>query len=265
MIAAKLNLGVDSLVFVDDNPAERAAVREALPMVAVPELPDDVAGYVECIAQAGYFEASAFTPDDRERAQRYTANLIREADRSSAGDLADYLTGLNMSTVYGIVQDVDIPRVAQLINKTNQFNPTTRRYSQEQVADFCRDASLIALQFRLLDRFGDNGLVSAIVMRPRAAQADVLDIDTWVMSCRVFGRDLEFEIMNIAVETARERGAGELHATYIPTAKNVVIRDLYERLGFTRIDTGGGETTLWRLALDAYRPQSTHIRRTPQS
>src|SRR6266404_6765595 len=182
-IAAKLNLGIDSLVFVDDNPVERAAVREALPMVAVPELPDDVAGYVECIAQAGYFETSAFTADDRERAQRYTDNLIREDDLDSAQDLDSFLTGLNMSAVYGPVQEVDIPRVSQLINKTNQFNPTTQRYSLEEVTAFCRDEANTVLQFRLVDRFGDNGLVSAMIMRPVGAQPGVLDIDTWVMSC----------------------------------------------------------------------------------
>ncbi len=264
MIAAKLNIGIDSLVFVDDNPAERAAVREALPMVAVPELPEDAAGYVECIAQAGYFETSAFTSDDRERAQRYTENLIREADRSSAHDLNDFLAGLNMSTVYGPVQEVDIPRVAQLINKTNQFNPTTQRYSLEQVTEFCKDGTHTVLQFRLVDRFGDNGLVSAMIMRPAGPQQDVLDIDTWVMSCRVFGRELECEVMNIAVEKARERGASVLRGKYIPSAKNAVVQDLYERLGFARIDSGDGETQLWQLQLDSYHPQPTQIRRTPQ-
>jgi FkbH-like protein len=264
MIAAKLNLGIDSLVFVDDNPAERAAVREALPMVAVPELPEDVAEFVECIAQAGYFETSAFTADDRERAQRYTENLIREADLSSAHDLDDFLTGLNMSTVHGIVQEVDIPRVTQLINKTNQFNPTTQRYSLEQITAFCRDGANTVLQFRLIDRFGDNGLVSAMVMRPAEQQPEALEIDTWVMSCRVFGRELEIEAMNIAVETARERGARVLRAKYIPTAKNVVVRDLYERLGFDRIDSCDGDTTLWQLELDSYHPQPTHISRTNQ-
>jgi FkbH-like protein len=265
MIAAKLNLGIDSLVFVDDNPAERAAVREALPMVAVPELPEDAAGYVECIAQAGYFETSAFTSDDRERAQRYTENLIREADRGSAQDLNEFLTGLNMSTAYGTVQEVDVPRVSQLINKTNQFNPTTQRYSLEQVTEFCKDGANTVLQFRLVDRFGDNGLVSAMIMRPADQQPGVLDIDTWVMSCRVFGRELEIEVMNIAVEKARERGAGVLRGKYIPSAKNVVVQDLYERLGFTRIDSGESETTLWQLALDSYRPQPTQIRRTTPS
>jgi len=262
MIAAKLNLGIDSLVFVDDNPAERAAVREALPMVAVPELPEDAAGYVECIAQAGYFETSAFTSDDRERAQRYTENLIREADRSSAHDLKDFLAGLNMSTAYGTVQEVDIPRVAQLINKTNQFNPTTQRYSLEQVTEFCKDGANTVLQFRLVDRFGDNGLVSTMIMRPAGAEPGVLDIDTWVMSCRVFGRELEYEVMNIAVEKARERGAAVLRGKYIQSPKNAVVQDLYERLGFTRLDSGDRDTTLWQLTLDSYHPQPTQIRRT---
>ena len=264
MIAEKLNVGIDSLVFVDDNPAERAAVREALPMVAVPELPEDAAGYVECIAQAGYFETSAFTADDRERAQRYTENLIREADRSSAHDLHDFLAGLKMSTVYGTVQEVDIPRVAQLINKTNQFNPTTQRYSLEEVTEFCKDGANLVLQFRLVDRFGDNGLVSTMIMRPAGPQSAALDIDTWVMSCRVFGRELEYEVMNIAVEMARERGAGALRGKYIQSAKNAVVQDLYQRLGFTRIDSDDPETALWQLALDSYHPHPTQIHRTTQ-
>lgn len=264
-IAANLNLGLDSLVFVDDNPAERAAVREALPMVAVPELPEDVAQYARCIADAGYFEAVAFTVEDQQRAEQYAANASREAEQQSSNNLQDFLRGLQMTTSFGAVRDVDLSRVAQLINKTNQFNPTTRRYSPEEVRSLCTDPTCIALQFRLLDRFGDNGLVSAMILRP-GTETGVLAIDTWVMSCRVFGRELEFEAMNIAVEAARNLGARELHAEYIPTPKNGVIKDLYASLGFVaRIaPQSHAGITNWQLLLDQYRPRSTHIARSPQ-
>jgi len=263
-IAASLNLGLDSLVFVDDNPIERAAVREALPMVAVPELPDDVARYVRCIADAGYFETIAFTADDQQRAEQYTANAVRAADLQSSNSLQDFLLGLQMSTAFGPVRDVDLGRVTQLINKTNQFNATTRRYSLEEITRFRDDADCAVLQFRLVDRLGDNGLVSVMILCRDATDAATIDIDTWVMSCRVFGRELEFETMNIAVETARQFGAQTLRAEYIPTAKNAVIKDLYPNLGFlplpeTSPDAG---TTRWQLPLDRYQIRRTHIARS---
>jgi FkbH-like protein len=264
-IAATLNLGLDSLVFVDDNPAERAAVREELPMIAVPELPEDVAQYARCIADAGYFEAVAFTVEDQQRGEQYAANASRDAELRSSGNLQDFLAGLKMTASFGAVRDVDLARVAQLINKTNQFNPTTRRYSLEEVKSLCADPACIALQFRLLDKLGDNGLVSAIILRP-GAESGVLLVDTWVMSCRVFGRELEFEAMNIAVEAARDLGARELRAEYISTPKNGVIKDLYANLGFAPL-TGprtDAAATNWQLALDQYRPRSTHIARSPQ-
>ncbi len=264
-IAAELNVGLDSLVLLDDNPAERAAVREALPMVAVPELPLDPALYVQCLSGAGYFEAVAFTAEDRSRAAQYAANVQSTAEQESAASLGDFLAGLDMSTLFGRVTDLDLSRVAQLINKTNQFNTTTRRYTQEQVARFCADRDCIALQFRLRDRLGDNGLVSAMILRPVAAAAATLEIDTWVMSCRVFGRELEFEAMNIAVETARAAGMSALTGDYVPTAKNGVIVDLYSRLGFqplTQPAQGTGPTR-WHLALHQYRSHRTHITRSP--
>jgi FkbH-like protein len=264
-IAATLNIGLDSLVFVDDNPVERAGIRAELPMVAVPELPDDVAQYVRCIADAGYFEAVAFTSEDQDRAEQYMANAARAADLQSAGSLEGFLSGLGMYVEFGRVRPVDLARVTQLINKTNQFNPTTRRHSLEEVTRFGADAACVALQFRLVDRRGDNGLVSVLILRPVGTEAGILSIDTWVMSCRVFGRELEFEIMNIAVEAAREHGACTLHADYIPTAKNDVIRNLYPTLGFQpralTVDEPG--KTGWQLSLDQYQPRRTHISRRP--
>lgn len=261
-IAAQLNIGLDSMVFVDDNPAERLRVRESLPMVAVPELPADPAGYVGSIAEAGYFESAGLTEADRERTATYAANARREAMREMAQTLEDFLRGLEMSVSAGRVSAVDLPRVTQLVNKTNQFNPTTRRYTQEEIAQICADPASLVLQFRLVDRFGDNGLVSAMLLRPAEGESDVLEIECWVMSCRVFGRQLEVEAMNIAVEHARDRGIRAFTAAYQPTAKNGIVSRLYEELGFAPMGPAAADGhRRWRLNLASWSPRTTFIAR----
>lgn len=262
-IANRLNIGVDSLVFVDDNPVERARIRQSLPAVEVPELPDDPTHYVRCLARAGYFEAVSFTVDDQQRGDQYAANAERAALRGSSESMDDFLRGLGMSVTFGPFAAVDLARVTQLINKTNQFNPTTRRYTVEEVTILASSQDNITLQFRLLDRFGDNGLVSAMILRPDPGQAGVLEIDTWVMSCRVFGRELEFEAMTIAVEAARERGAPALRADYLPTKKNGVIAELYPNLGFVKVNEvpASDGATRWLLDLTAYARRKTRIAR----
>ena len=265
-IAEQLNIGIDSLVFVDDNPAERARIRQSLPMVAVPELPVDASQYVRCLADAGYFESVAFTADDSRRGEQYSANTSREALRESSQNMDDFLRGLDMSVTFGPFQTVDLARVAQLIGKTNQFNPTTRRYSLEDVTRFVATEGCLTLQFRLVDRFGDNGLVSAMILRPGHLSPDLVEIDSWVMSCRVFGRQLEREAMNIAVETGRRMGLRTFRACYIATSKNAVVSELYSELGFTLAsDTAPHDgVTHWCLHLSDYLPHPTHIARRPQ-
>ncbi len=260
-IATRLNIGVDALVFVDDNPIERARVRQSLPMVAAPEMPEDPAHYVRCLADAGYFEAIAFTADDRNRAEQYAANAEREALLGSAESMDDFLRGLNMSAVYGPFTAVDQARIVQLLNKTNQFNTTTRRYASDEVSQIMDDPNSLTLQFRLVDRLGDNGLVSTMILRPAPDEDDALEIENWIMSCRVFGRELEFEAMNVAVEAAKERGVRAFVADYIPTAKNGVISKLYPGLGFTEIDRAAPAdgATRWRLDLADYVTRNTHI------
>jgi FkbH-like protein len=260
-IALRLNIGVDSLVFVDDNPIERARIRQSLPTVAVPEMPDDPAHYVRCVADAGYFEAVAFTADDRGRADQYAANAEREALLGSSESMDDFLRGLKMTAVYGPFTSVDHARVVQLINKTNQFNTTTRRYASEEVSQIMDDPDSLTLQFRLIDRLGDNGLVSTMVLRATPDEDETLEIENWVMSCRVFGRELEFEAMNVAVEAAKERGVRAFVAEFIPTAKNDVISKLYSSLGFTAVDRASPASgaTRWRLRLADYVNRKTHI------
>ena len=261
-IAERLNIGLDSLVFVDDNPVERARVREALPMVAVPELPADPALYVRCVAEAGYFESTSFTSDDQQRGQQYVSNAQRDSLRDSAGSIDAFLSGLEMVVSFGAVRPVDLTRAAQLINKTNQFNTTTRRYAPDEVKRIPEAAGHLMLQFRLSDRFGDNGLVSVMVLRPHDG-ADAMALDNWVMSCRVFSRGLEHEAMTIAVEALRARGMRHLHADFVPTERNGVIRNLFAELGFTRVDGPADATapSRWWLDLAAYAPRPTFMTR----
>jgi FkbH-like protein len=261
-IADQVNIGLESMVFVDDNPVERARVRQSLPMVAVPELPDNASQYVRCLSDAGYFEATAFTPEDQQRSDQYAANIQRDALSRSSDSIEDFLRGLDMSVVAGPVSPVDVERVTQLVNKTNQFNPTTKRYSSSDIAAIIGDGACLSLRFRLIDRFGDNGLVSVMVLRQTGDETDVFDIDTWVMSCRVFGRQLEHEAMNIAVASARERGARHLRAAYLPTARNGIVKDLYSSLGFRPILGDSPEAgTRWLLSLPDYQPRRTYIHR----
>jgi FkbH-like protein len=262
-IADRLNIGLDSLVFVDDNPVERARVRQALPMVSVPELPEDAAEYTGCVAEAGYFEAVGFTPDDTQRVAQYTANAERDALREGSASLEEFLRGLEMSVEYCAFAAADLPRVAQLINKTNQFNPTMQRVSADDVVRFATTARYITMQFRLVDRFGDNGLVSAAVLAPEVDQADAMRLVSWVMSCRVFGRELEFEVMNILIEAAAERGVRRLCASYVPAPRNGAISELFATLGFARTSEveNTSRASEWTLILDKFVPKATHIQR----
>ena len=246
-IARSLNIGLESLVFLDDNPFERELVRRELPMVAVPEVADDPALYPGTLADAGYFEGVSFTGEDRERAGQYRGNLEREALKEQATDLPAYLRGLNMRLVARPFDDLGKQRIVQLINKSNQFNLTTRRYSDAEVEAVMADPRAFGLQFRLIDRFGDNGVIAIVICRLRAGNEAV--IDTWLMSCRVLGRQVEQATLDVIVERARALGVSRLVGEYFPTAKNGMVKDHYAKLGFS-----GGI-----LDLAGYRPAGTFI------
>ena len=228
-IAGELNIGLDSLVFVDDNPFERTLVRQELPMVAVPEVGDDPADFPRIIARAGYFETPAVTQEDRERSGQYQGNRMREALKASTTDLPAYLRGLEMEMVWRRFDRLGLARVTQLINKTNQFNLTTRRYTEDDVLAVMQDGRAFGLQIRLLDRFGDNGIISIVIGR---MQGQDLVIDTWLMSCRVLGRQVEPTTLALVAEQARLLGARRLLGDYVATKKNGMVRDHYARLGF---------------------------------
>ena len=256
-IADELNIGLDSLVFVDDNPFERNLVRETLPVVAVPEISDDPATYARTIADAGYFEAVSITDEDRDRSRQYQSNREREALKASTTDLGSYLRGLEMQLIWKRFDQVGLQRTVQLINKTNQFNLTTRRYSEEDIIALIQDKRAFGLQLRLIDRFGDNGIIGIVI--GRMSGDDELLIDTWLMSCRVLGRQVEPTTLSLVAEAARRLGARRLIGDYLPTKKNRMVRDHYERLGFSVVETraDGGSRNI--LDLSAFEPASTFI------
>jgi FkbH-like protein len=256
-IARHLNIGLDTLVFVDDNPFERSLVRRELPMVSVPELPDDPVLYPRCLADAGYFEGVTLTDEDFARADYYGPERRPTGEGASETDLAGYLTGLEMNLVWGPVDPVSLARTVQLINKTNQFNLTTKRYTEQEVRALMADPSAVCLQLRLLDRFGDNGIIAVVI--GHLTDGLVLELDTWLMSCRVLGRQVEEATLNVVAEVARRLGARKLLGIYRPTQKNGMVSGHYKRLGFSRLteDVGG---TVSILDLETYEPHETSIR-----
>ena len=256
-IATELNIGIDSLVFVDDNPFERNLVRQELPMVAVPEVGEDPIGYIKAIADAGYFEGFSVTDEDRERTSQYQGNKARDALKASATDLESYLRGLEMQLVWRRFDKIGLPRIVQLINKSNQFNLTTRRYTDEDVLAVMDDPTAFGLQLRLLDRFGDNGIIAIIIGRLRDAH-DV-EIDTWLMSCRVLGRQVEPTTLNLIAEQAKALGARRLVGAYIPTKKNGMVKDHYAKLGFTVMETRDDGGSRAMLDLNSFHPIPTFI------
>jgi FkbH-like protein len=256
-IAEELNIGLDALVFIDDNPFERNLVRQELPMVAVPEVSDDPTGYPATIADAGYFEGLAVTDEDRERTSLYQGNKARDALKASATDLPAYLRGLEMQLITKGFDRVGLQRIVQLINKSNQFNLTTRRYTDENVIAVMADPEAFGLQLRLLDRFGDNGVIAIVIGRLQPNK-DLL-IDTWLMSCRVLGRQVEPTTLNLIAREAGKLGARRLVGEYIATKKNGMVKDHYTKLGFTVMETdpSGGSRAVLDLA--GYTPADTFI------
>lgn len=251
-IAETLNIGLDSLVFLDDNSAERAQVRAALPMVAVPELPADAAWYPAYLSSAGYFEAVAWSDEDLNRSASYLANAQRAEVQQRSRDLGDYLAALEMALSARGFDAQGRGRIAQLINKSNQFNLTTRRYTEAEVAAVESDPQAITLQVRLRDKYSDFGMIGVIIARPDPDDADAVDIDTWLMSCRVLGRRVEEAMLQALVDGARMAGRSRLLAHYLPTAKNGMVRELFDALGFELVEETEAGERHYRLDLDGY-------------
>jgi FkbH-like protein len=261
LIADGIDLGLESFVFLDDNPAERKRVRDALPAVAVPELPEDPSEWLAVFQAAGYFEQTSFSREDQLRAGFYKANALRAAQMERIGNHDDYLRSLGMTLSIAPFDAMGRTRIAQLIAKSNQFNLTTRRYSEAEIAALQSDPDALTIQARLEDIFGDNGMISAVICRQTGQR---LEVDTWIMSCRVLGRRVEEAILQFIAEEARLKGITEIIGRYVPTARNGLVRDHFQKLGFVQIDSSREETT-WRLSVSSYGEKDLPLKVDAQS
>jgi FkbH-like protein len=252
-IAEELNLGLDAMVFLDDNPAERGLVRKLLPQVAVPELPEEPAYYARTLASAGYFEAIAFAGEDLNRAGFYQDNARRLSLQKQVGGVDAYLASLDMTITFQPFDATGRARIVQLINKSNQYNLTTRRYTDPEVVEAENDPEVFTLQVRLADIFGDNGMISVVICRP--GESGAWDIDTWLMSCRVLGRKVEHMVLREVLDRARAAGIEKLTGTYRPTDRNKLVVDHYARLGFAKIAEEGSGLTRWELLTSSAGPE----------
>jgi FkbH-like protein len=250
-IADALQIGVDSIVLLDDNPFERNFVRQQLPTVAVPEVPNDPALIPDLLAAAGYFENASFTKEDRERSELYQRNARREQLRAQNPDIKTFLNSLKMRLISRRFDRVNESRIAQLINKTNQFNLTSRRYTLEEVGACIGNPNVLALHFRLIDCFGDNGLIAVVVGRREEPLA--IRIESWLMSCRVLGRGVEDAVLAAVAVEALRMGAQQLIGEYIPTDRNGIVRNHYTSMGFEELQGGTRDSKRYRLELTEYR------------
>ena len=262
-IAAELNIGLDSLVLVDDNPAERALVADQLPEVAVPDVGSDVSRFAEILEHERYFEVDRVNQDDINRSSYYNSNAQRSTYQAGFRDYGEFLASLEMTAEIGSFSPVYLERITQLINKTNQFNLTTKRYTISEVESISRNSSFVTLYGRLADRFGDNGLVSVLI---GSVSGETLEVDLWLMSCRVLNREMEFALFDALIEQCQARGIRRIVGVYIPSKKNSMVAGHYAGLGFTRLNESSGDHELWQYDIpQAYSVRTRFIRRTAQT
>ena len=249
-IQQTLNLGFDSFVFLDDNAFERGVVRELLPDVTVPELPEDPARVPEFLESLHLFEAVSFSEEDLARTAQYQAEASRTQAQAKFTDFNEFLRSLEMEAEIKPFDSFHNPRIAQLTQRSNQFNLRTQRYTEAEIARIAASDRYITRYMTLSDRFGEHGLISLVILEK---QGDALFIDTWLMSCRVLKRGVEDALFNAVVEIAKECGAKQLIGEYLPTAKNRMVEGFYPGFGMQKIGEG-------RYALDpaAYQPR-THL------
>ncbi len=247
-IAQELNVLPDSLVFVDDNPAEREIVRTFIPEVVAPEM-NHVETYISVLDRSGFFEVTSFSEDDRKRNDMYRANFARNASLASFTDYNAYLKSLEMKGTIRDFEPLYLPRITQLTNKSNQFNLTTKRYTESEMEQISKDDSYIRLYGRLEDRFGDNGIVSVVIGKK---QEIVLHVELWLMSCRVLKRNMEYAMLDTLVSKCRMHGIREIRGYYYPTAKNGMVRDLYAQFGFSLVHQGEDGSSVWKLDVLQY-------------
>lgn len=246
-----LDIGMDSMVFLDDNPFEREMVKAAIPELSVPSLPDDPADFMLFLRGLNLFDTASFTENDKARTGQYRQQTLRMELQSSFANEADYLESLKMYSQVKSVDNFTLPRVAQLILRSNQFNLRTIRYSEADIANISHSDEYFTLTFTLEDRFGDNGLIAVVILKK--VSSDTLFIDTWIMSCRVLKRTMENFTLNNIVQVARNNGFSRITGEYVPTKKNSIVKDHYLNLGFTP----NGD--IWELDTTSYKLNPTFI------
>ncbi len=248
-----LNIGFDSMVFLDDNPFERNLVRENIPGIIVPELPEDPAEYLEYLYCLNLFETVSHSGNDSERTKQYQVEAQRMAVQKSFVNEDDFLQSLQMTSAVQDFSKFNTPRVSQLSQRSNQFNLRTVRYTEGDIEAIGKSDSHKTFSFSLEDKFGDNGLICAIILKKENDTA--LFIDTWFMSCRVLKRGMENFVLNTLAAYAKSQGLTTLIGEYIPTVKNEIVKDHYQSLGFSEMD---GK---WSLDIETYQPKKTFIQR----
>lgn len=245
-MAQELTLLPESFVFLDDNPAEREIIRQQVAGVALPIL-DQVDSYITAVDRANYFEVTNLSADDLKRNEMYKENIKRAELQNSFSDYGEYLLSLDMKAEIEPFSDIYMARIAQLTNKSNQFNLTTRRYTQEEITEISGNSEYITLYGKLVDCFGDNGVVALTIGQMHQDECDII---LWLMSCRVLKRDMEFAMMDELVRICKKNGIKQINGFYYPTAKNSMVKDFYEKQGFTKISEDSEGNTKWTLILD---------------
>ncbi len=253
--AREINIGEDSFVFIDDNPVERELVRSQINTVSVPEIGDKIELFKNFVDRNNYFEIISLSKEDLERAKYYQDNQNREKEQQNYSNYNDYLKSLDMIAEIDEAKEVYLERIYQLINKTNQFNLTTKRYTKSEVDEVYKDPNQILLYGKLKDKFGDNGLISIIIAEQKGK---ILEIPLWLMSCRVLKRDMEIAMLNELVNLAKERGIEKLLGTYIPSKKNSMVKDHYKNLGF-KFEKEENDIFIWGLKIVDYQPKECMI------
>jgi len=254
-IQSILNIGFDSMVFLDDNPFERNIVRENIKGITVPELPEDPAEYLEYLYSLNLFETASYSNLDKDRTKQYQVEAQRVSLSKTFTNEADFLKSLNMVSVVSGFTKFNTPRVAQLSQRSNQFNLRTVRYTDADIEALANDPNVIDLSFTLEDKFGDNGLIAVIIMKP--LDKETLFVDTWFMSCRVLKRGMENFTLNTMVEKAKAAGYKKIVGEYLPTPKNKMVENHYTGLGFTPVEAAA--TAQYVLKVDEYQNRECYI------
>lgn len=254
-IADELSLGTDSFVFADDNPAEGDIVKSNMPEVAVPAM-NAPENYIRILDHSGYFEVTSLSSEDTDKTKLYHAKAQAAREAKTFSDYGDYLASLNMTAVITAFEAVSISRIAQLTNKSNQFNLTTLRCSEADIKKMQENPDYICLCGRLSDKFGDNGIV---IVTAGEAIGHELHIRLWLMSCRVLKRELEDAMMNVLVAAASDKGINSIIGYYYKTAKNGMVKDFYQDMGFELSSQDGQGNTIWRLNTGSYKAKKPHM------